>query len=644
MENPIPFDQLPPERLVRAFGVDYGHIRPPAGGDLYVTRFGWPHRAHLMPAGWYDDQWYARCGERLRGATGTVYHLRTRPAAGRSLDLLVKFSRIAQDVMIVIPSTFPDDLPPDVIANARYNSPWEEFGLVMELRRGGFGPRELRVRTQLPLAIYAPPEEFPLWQLGRDRTSFHVHGRLLAVDQENEPKAIELDIRRIYVLLYGWIRGADAEETFVAGDIGATEFETLAPRVGGELRSKGFRVLDNKPKHYILRKRRKDGKPLRRDGRLVYGLVDFEFLQRTEEHRRAFRATQHDRYWQLRSRSGESPSTPMPPHLQTMRLFGTAYVFGACPNGGLLWVVGQDPDLFDYFLPDRWRRTPRVKLSPANEVYRTRTRDGIHVVYRRSRVGTRPFVDPLTGWGRRIREHGYNSPFEEVTIAARLRQMGIPTTYPRAIYRTSHPSPAAGYRRDERRIADHAGWFTPGASPEPVLSPHHDYYSVWDCFRGVDRARADECDGEAPVVDLERARETGVTSVEQVAETVESTRMRLRALNLESEGIGGVDLLVFPLSEGGLRRDERGRVEVALAIDALSAYEAGLLDESAYRGVIEHVDARLRAADCEKLDVGGSDLLLSMDPDGRFAHDVHGEILATVCNFELIRGLYRPIR
>ena len=640
----IPFDELPPDLVVRAFGVDYGHVCPPTGGDLYVTRYGWRFVTHLLPANWYEDQWYARSGQRLPGATGSVYRVQTRPVDGRSIDIVVKFSRVAQDVMLVVPATFPDDIPPDVIANARFNSPMEEFGLVMELRRGAFGPRNVRVLTQRPLAIYAPPEEFPLWQLGRDHTSFYVHGRQLANDQEHEIKAIELDIRRIYVLLYGWIKGKDAEEAFSLGDIDARDFEALTPRVVGELRTKGFRVLDCKPKHFILRNRRLDGQPLRRREQLVYGLVDFELLQRTQEHERVFKSAQHDRYWHLQRRRGQPAPAPMPSHLKRMTIFGTPYVFGTGADGGRLWVVGHDPELFDYFLPDRWRRTTRVKLSPTNEVYRTRTRDNIHVVYRRSRVGTRPFVDPLTGWGQQIREHGYNSPFEEVAIAERLRQMGIPTTYPRAIYRTSHPSTKPGYLRDERRFADHADLITPGPNPEPVLRPHHDYYMIWDCYRGADPEQPAEGLEGPSAIDLERGRETGLVTSEQLAEMVETTRQRLCARGFGSEGIAGHEIIVFPDREGGLRRDDRGRVDVALCIDALTAYEYGLLDDGAYRAVIEHLDAKLHAVDCEKLDVSGSDVLLSMNPDARFALDAYGEILATLCNFELIRGLYRPIR
>ena len=642
----IPFDELPADLVVRAFGVDYGHVRPPGEGDLYVTRYGWPFLAHLLPSNWYENRWYLRGGQRLPGASGNVYRVRTQPVAGRSIDIVVKFSRVAQEVMVVVPTTFPDDIPPEVIANARFNSPMEEFGLVMELRRGAFGPRDLRILTQRPLAIYAPPEEFQLWQLGRDQTSFYVHGRQLADDQEHAIKAIELDIKRIYVLLYGWIDGKDAEETFRAGDIDARDFEALTPRVVRELRSKGFRVLDNKPQHFILRNSRVDGKPLCRREQLVYALVDFEFLQRTSEHQREFKVAQHDRYWHLQRRRWQPAPVPgpMPSHLKHMTIFGTSYVFGTGPDGGKLWVVGQNPELFDYFLPDRWRRTARVKLSPMNEVYRTRTRDNIHMVYRQSRVGTRPYVDPLTGLGRRIREHGYNSPFEEVAIAERLRQMGIATTCPRAIYRTGHLSTKAGYLRDERRFVDHADLVTPEPEAKPALSPRHDYYTIWDCYRGADPEHAAEGADEPPAIDLECGLEAELVTGEQLAEAMETTRNRMRAIGLGDEGIDAHELIVFPRRGGDLRRDDRGRVDIALCIDALTAHEYGLLSDEAYRAVIDHLDAKLHAVDCEKLNVSGSDLLLSMNPDGRFALDARGEILACLCNFELIRGLYRPIR
>ena len=48
--------------------------------------------------------------------------------------------------------------------------------------------------------------------------------------------------RRVYVLLYGWIRGRDAQQTFEAGEIAEPEFHALTPRVMEDLRRRGFSV------------------------------------------------------------------------------------------------------------------------------------------------------------------------------------------------------------------------------------------------------------------------------------------------------------------------------------------------------------------------------------------------------------------
>jgi hypothetical protein len=68
--------------------------------------------------------------------------------------------------------------------------------------------------------------------------------------------------------------------------------------------------------------------------------------------------------------------------------------------------------VFDYFLPERWRKTHSWRLSENNEVYYTVTKDNIHIVWKISRVGDRPEVDPADPVAARIEEYGYNSPFE----------------------------------------------------------------------------------------------------------------------------------------------------------------------------------------------------------------------------------------
>lgn len=635
----IPFDRLPSEVMIRAFGVYYGHIRTADGGDLFATRYGWPFLRQLLPESWYANEWYSQQGEKLPGSTGHVYRVPTRPVAGRSIDLVVKFSRVGQEVPLVVAQSALDTVSHEEVVNARFNSPLEEFGLVMEMRRGAYGPRRLRINSQRPLAIYAPPEQFELWQLGRTHSRFRAHQNRLAVDQERADAAMELDIKRDYVLLFNYIKGIDAENAHLADEITEEDLHSLTERVTEELKLKGFRVLDNKPKHYIVRHRGPDRCLLRKQGELVYGLVDFELLERTREYDRHFRMAQRAKYWQMQSHRMDRPPAWLPPHLKRMSIFGVNYLYGTTPNSGKVWAVGNDPDLFDYFLPDRWRRTPRLRLAIADDIYRTRTRDNIHLVYRRSRVGERPQVDPIHVSGQRIRQHGYNSPFEEIAVAELLRRHGISTIYPRAIYRTGHESLKTVGTRDDRRYHSHADLTTPKPESEPILSSHHEFYTIWGYFRGISPQKDYRRHGHWGFVDLEKALEDEVLDEKQFHEVVDATRSRLNAIGFPEETIEDFEFLLRFDHNGVLIPDDQGRLDVTWSLDALAAHEYGLIDEVNYRHLVERTRSRLEAANCEALDLSGRHLLLSLNPDGKIKPDDQGEIDVTLCNLELIRGI-----
>ena len=73
------------------------------------------------------------------------------------------------------------------------------------------------------------------------------------------------------------------------------------------------------------------------------------------------------------------------------------------------------------------------------EIYETVTKDNVHLVWRVSRVGQIPDADPFVRREKRILDYGYNSPFQEFSIAMELSRKGMETTYPRAIYMTGQP-------------------------------------------------------------------------------------------------------------------------------------------------------------------------------------------------------------
>lgn len=286
-----PFDRIPAAFKIRSFGLDYVRMHECDGGILYVTSFGWPLLENLLPGRWYTDGVFSRFGTRLPGGTGSVYRVSTVSHRQRRADLVVKFSRFAQEVPLFADGTSVS-LTDDQYANARFNGPFEEFGRLMELRTSVRGPAGLRIRTKLPLAIYEPAEEYELWRTGRSMGRFiayqppdaaavsspgpFIHpppGDAGPLDAEPVP----LNIMHDYVLLFGWVEGQDAEQLFEQGLLSAEEFATIMPRVTRELELKGFEMLDNKPKHVILRRRR-DGSLMRRHGQLVYTLVDYELL------------------------------------------------------------------------------------------------------------------------------------------------------------------------------------------------------------------------------------------------------------------------------------------------------------------------------------------------------------------------------
>ena len=274
------FEQLPPARRERVYGVEYARLEDEKCGQLFVTRNGWPFIENLLPQSWYENRRYAACGERLLAGTSAVYRVPTRNARGQSLDLIVKFSRFAREVPLQIAQTFPSGVPPEVIENARFNCPFREFGLLREMRLGRFGPPELKLRTKHALAIYSPAREYSDWQMDREQWMFDDYQRDLKRETHDE---LELNARREYVVLYAWIKGRDAQEMHERGLLDAQELEKLTRRATREMEQKGFRVLDNKPRHFILRER-ENGALLRRNGELIYALIDFELLQRTEEY------------------------------------------------------------------------------------------------------------------------------------------------------------------------------------------------------------------------------------------------------------------------------------------------------------------------------------------------------------------------
>src|SRR5512143_2057675 len=90
---PLPADA----GCIELLGVGYAHLKTRDGGDLYLTKHGQPFWEHLLPENWYARDWFEANRERLVG-TSTVYKVPTRKVRGTRLHLVVKWSRVGEDV------------------------------------------------------------------------------------------------------------------------------------------------------------------------------------------------------------------------------------------------------------------------------------------------------------------------------------------------------------------------------------------------------------------------------------------------------------------------------------------------------------------------------------------------------------------
>ena len=533
-------------------GVDYIHLKTADGGDLYLTRFGLPFWKNLLPENWYAREWFEAKRERLEG-TSTVYKVPTRPVNGKALHLVVKWSRVGEMVPF-------DTLTVNKFIQAEFNSPFEEFSLLMELRRGEAGPAAVRIRTQLPLAIYVPSERLQLWQTGRSEDKIRA--------KITRHPGVEIDILRQYVVLFGWIKGMDAVDTAEKfGLEGRAQAEFLArvtSLVTHELWQKGFRVVDMKPAHIILRPQL-DKKLLRdHNDQFAYALVDYELLERTPEHEQAVRSVNRQLYLKhMARRFDTNTANPMPAHLRATNVLGVDYIFGRAEStGGLLWVVGKDPDLFNYFLPERWRRTPKKKLSARNQIFHTRTKDNINLVWKVSRMGDSPWLKNPDAHKEAARAYGFNSPFEEFAFAFEMSRHGVRTVYPRAIYMTGRPRGAARPVSDERRFAALADFLTPDG--QPVVRKEYDYITIWGFWNGPDELLAAQDGKFYQAVNAKRAFTDKLISKQTMEELTQMVTRRQAHCGLEDLNLKPDHLLISFDSEQHLVLDTMGKPEVRL--------------------------------------------------------------------------------
>ena len=153
-------------KKARVFGTDYVHLELPGNGDLYVTSWGLPMLGHLLPENWGDEKYYNRPENRslrmnLEGSAHP-HKITTKEVNGKTIDIVVKWCRVGSEVPLYATAK-ANFISEEDILHARWNSPFEEFGLLMDLRQSNrYFKRKLF--TQRPFAIYTPSERLELWK------------------------------------------------------------------------------------------------------------------------------------------------------------------------------------------------------------------------------------------------------------------------------------------------------------------------------------------------------------------------------------------------------------------------------------------------------------------------------------------------
>jgi hypothetical protein len=353
--------------------------------------------------------------------------------------------------------------------------------------------------------------------------------------------------------------------------------KAMQKRALEDLAKKGYIMADMKPEHVILDEedcvRIEDAGRTGNDGamdqvdmvyRLLeagnYSVIDYELLFRTPEHEDRVKASRRHTY--LDHMRDRLAPTPLPSHLSRTEIFGVPYIFGhAESTGGRMWVVGKNARLFDYFLPERWRKTPSLSLSDTNEVFYTVTKDNIHLVWKTSRVGEFP-ADSRYGPAEieKIRRYGINSPFEEFAISQALNEQGIHAAYVRAIYMTGSLKVeiSADPRRyqSHRAIADNDG--------NPVLAAEHNYITIRGYYNGPDEWVAEHEDALYTPVDLAKAVKRKIISEAQCRAYLAKVIDRLRSAGYDGSLLQANDLLLALDAGGGIVTVRSGEPDVII--------------------------------------------------------------------------------
>jgi len=175
-------------------------------------------------------------------------------------------------------------------------------------------------------------------------------------------------------------------------------------------------------------------------------------------------------------------------------------------------------------------------------MYHTVTKDNINLVWVYSNCGVAPNMDPYYAAEEKMLKHGYNSPFEEVALALELNDMGILTTYPRAVYMTGHETNISKDIIDNSRFISHQHILTPDGFP--VLREGRAYITIWGYFNGPDEMLAVEDGNYYTGITALHAYKRGLISMELYAKLLNETKERLAEVGFEDINLRGSHIML----------------------------------------------------------------------------------------------------
>jgi hypothetical protein len=406
------------------------------------------------------------------------------------------------------------------------------------------------------------------WQSGRSRAKIN---RIRA-----RHPGIDLDILKQYKLVYEWIPGKNLIELFEHIKLDLPDvvhhLKAMQARALEDLCAKGYLMADMKPEHVIIDA--EDCERIERSGSadqqvgLVqqimqagrYSVIDYELLFRTPAHEDQVKSARRHCY--LDDQRDRMKPMPLPSHLSRSEILGVPYLFGhAESTGGRMWVVGRNPRLFDYFLPERWRKTPSLSLSDDNEVFYTVTKDNIHLVWETSRVGEIPADRKYKAEDiEKIKQYGINSPFEEFAIAYDLNRLGIHAVYVRAVYSTG--SVKVEPSQDVRRFASHRPFLDNEGSP--VLDEQHNYITIRGYYNGPDEWVPEHEGSLLTPLDLAKAVRKGVITESQGRAYLDLVVARLRTAGYDGTLLKENDILLTVNEKGEIMPDRSGMPDLII--------------------------------------------------------------------------------